>query len=516
MASFDDFYKAIKKLVDEDQEATEEEKSALIKGVEGAKPFIDVLSAKDDELALTPEERYVLGYLTEKKIDRLEERQKTTIYDETLIQLVSMMFVHDKKDIIIELYHDENARRNFVKSLTSKDLESIKLSKNDEKVAALLKDKSPSFDDILEIIGFGNMTILYEQHAPKYRTKAIAKEAGAITEAPKNLIIPTFSGYQYSMSLYQDGGAYLQPLTSMDGLQFKKGKLFFTGGHMQEVSEAELRDLRTDEGIPDIDLTALRFLYSILFNQFQLSNYTVLQDIVPVSASIIAGRNNPNKNDIDAALAKVKSYHNVMGVVKGSRNGKPTESYYQVLNFEYYDEKRNIIAFSSPYMNYVIKTIYNLSIRKDKNGKPKLKSSGDPLKMPTHSYLIDASIVKERNDLAKENVYILVTLIERAGGSLPNIKASTLIERNVQLAERLENDPQHRAQQLKRVFTKTWEILQKKTTLTKHYKNLRVSIDKNSDGVLLDELDPKDPTFIPTVKSIKDLCFYFPNEGKEK
>ena len=313
----------------------------------------------------------------------------------------------------------------------------------------------------------------------------------------------------------QKGGAYLQPLTSMDGLRFKKGKLYFEGARMKEVSEAELRDLRTKEGIQDLDLTALRFYYSILFNQFQLSNYTVLQDIVPISASILAGRNDPNKQDVDAAIAKVQSYHNVMGVVKGTRNGKPTESYYQVLNFEYYDEKKNIIAFSSPYMNYVIKTIYKLATRKNKDGTPKLKKDRTPLLKPNHSFMIDSSINNERNKTAVENVVSLVTLIEQAGGSLPNIKASTLIERNVQLAERLENDPQHRAQQLKRVFTKTWELLQKKTTLTQHYKNLRVSIDKNSDGVPLETLDPKDPAFIPTVKSLNNLCFYFPNDGKK-
>ena len=129
--------------------------------------------------------------------------------------------------------------------------------------------------------------------------------------------------------------------------------------------------------------------------------------------------------------------------------------------------------------------------------------------------MIDSSLTKERNKAAAENVVILVTLIEQAGGSLPNIKASTLVERNVQLAERLENDPQHRAQLLKRVFTKTWELMKTKTKLAERYKNLRVSVDKNSDGVLLEELNPKDPAFIPTVKSLKDLCFYFPNEGKE-
>lgn len=335
-----------------------------------------------------------------------------------------------------------------------------------------------------------------------YRTKEKARQTGAIIEAPKTLAIPTLSSYQYSMSLYKEGGAYLQPLSSMDGLRFKGGKLYFGGARMKEVSEAELRDLRTKEGIEELDLTALRFYYSILFNQFQLSSYKVLQDIVPISASILTGRNDPNKMDINAAIAKVQSFHNVMGVVKGTRNGKPTESYYQVLNFEYYDEKKNIIAFSSPYMNYVIKTIYNLSIRKTKDGKARLKKNGTPLMLPSHSYMIDSSIVKERNKAAAENVVILVTLIEQAGDNIPRIKASTLIERNVQLAERLETAENPRAL-LKRVFTKTWELLRTKTRLTEFYKNIQLP-------------DPKDPAFMPTMGTLDKVVFTFPHEGKKK
>ena len=153
-------------------------------------------------------------------------------------------------------------------------------------------------------------------------------------------------------------------------------------------------------------------------------------------------------------------------------------------------------------MNYVIRTIYNLSIRKDKNGKPKLKKSGEPLTLPTHSYLIDSSIVKERNKAAAENVIILVTLIEQAGDNIPRIKASTLIERNVQLAERLEETANPRAL-LNRVFTKTWELLRTKTRLTEVYKNIQLP-------------DPKDPAFMPTMRTLDKVVFTFPHEGKKK
>ena len=497
MANYDDFQKAMKQIIEEDAETTDEQKAALFKGIEAVEPYARALDKKNEELELTEEERYILSYLVE---HTPEEGQPKTAYDATLIQLVSMMFVNSHKETVQAL-NDPEERKAFIKSITAKDLAEIKLDRNDDKVAALLKSESPELDDILDVIGFGNAVLIYERHN-KYRTKAKAEKAGAITEAPTSLAIPTLSSYQYSMSLYKEGGAYLQPLSSMDGLRFKGGKLYFDGARMKEVSEAELRDLRTKEGIEELDLTALRFYYSILFNQFQLSSYKVLQDIVPISASILTGRNDPNKMDINAAIAKVQSFHNVMGVVKGTRNGKPTESYYQVLNFEYYDEKKNIIAFSSPYMNYVIKTIYNLSIRKTKDGKPKLKKNGELLTLPNHSYMIDSSIVKERNKAAAENVVILVTLIEQAGDNIPRIKASTLIERNVQLAERLETAENPRAL-LKRVFTKTWELLRTKTRLTEFYKNIQLP-------------DPKDPAFMPTMRTLDKVVFTFPHEGKKK
>ena len=497
MANYDDFQKAMKQIIEEDAETTDEQKAALFKGIEAVEPYARALDKKNEELELTEEERYILSYLVE---HTPEEGQPKTAYDATLIQLVSMMFVNSHKETVQAL-NDPEERKAFVKSITAKDLAEIKLDRSDDKVAALLKSESPELDDILDVIGFGNAVLIYERHN-KYRTKAKAEKAGAITEAPTSLAIPTLSSYQYSMSLYKEGGAYLQPLSSMDGLRFKGGKLYFDGARMKEVSEAELRDLRTKEGIEELDLTALRFYYSILFNQFQLSSYKVLQDIVPISASILTGRNDPNKMDINAAIAKVQSFHNVMGVVKGTRNGKPTESYYQVLNFEYYDEKKNIIAFSSPYMNYVIKTIYNLSIRKTKDGKARLKKNGTPLMLPSHSYMIDSSIVKERNKAAAENVVILVTLIEQAGDNIPRIKASTLIERNVQLAERLETAENPRAL-LKRVFTKTWELLRTKTRLTEFYKNIQLP-------------DPKDPAFMPTMRTLDKVVFTFPHEGKKK
>lgn len=54
----------------------------------------------------------------------------------------------------------------------------------------------------------------------EYRTRAKAREAGAVEDMPTALVVPTLTGYQNSMSLYQDGTAYLQPIQGVDGPSF--------------------------------------------------------------------------------------------------------------------------------------------------------------------------------------------------------------------------------------------------------------------------------------------------------
>ncbi len=340
----------------------------------------------------------------------------------------------------------------------------------------------------------------------KRRTSSDARKAGAINKLPTAIALPTFERFKYSMSLYQDGNAYLQPFTSTDGLKFKGGKLYFdTGERMREISEVELQNLKTKEGIESIDLPLLRIFYSIVLQQFERTKCKELKDFitlyVPELAEVLGRQSNLNKRDLNDLLLKVQSFHNVVGVLHGTRNGKPVQSYYPVLNFEGYDDKKNTITFSSPYMNYLIKTVYNLAVRKDKNGKAKLKKSGEPLRLATHSYLIRSDISTERNKAAVENVFIIVQLIEKAGENLPRIKASTLIERNPQLQERLEYSTNKR-QLLKRTFSKTWELLRSKTRLEEVY-----------DGIVLP--DPTDPAFLPNETELENLVISFPHNGKK-
>ena len=348
---------------------------------------------------------------------------------------------------------------------------------------------------ILEAVKNSPYTSFKELGKTVYRTRAKARDIdGAITEKPNYLMIPTLESYKYSTSLYRSGEAYLQPLTSMEGLRFQKGMLFL---REQPELEAELQDLKTKESIENIDLLFLRSLYCFIYEQFVKSEYQQLPQIVDVYLPVLAeymGLSRPSKKNLDDIIEKIQSFHNVVGVVEKN-------SLYQVLNFESYNEKTNTVSFSSPYLCYLIKTIYRLSIKKGKDGKPKLKENGLPDTKPVYSFMVKPEIATEKNKAAVENVIIIVTVIEKAGNSTPNIKFKTIIERNPQLKERLEEST-NKNQLLKRTFVKTWELLRNYTKLEEHYKNIVLP-------------NPKDPRTIPTTKMLNNTL-YFPHEGKIK
>lgn len=397
---------------------------------------------------------------------------------------------------ILTALKDPEQLRAFIRSITYKDLRDLHIKPKDPGYKALQESKQPTLEQLISILGEGGTLTIYRRHN-KYRTKAKAAKIGAITEAPKAYIIPTMPKYQNSMSLYQEGNAYLQMLKTVDNLQCRDGQLIFNDPRIRNV---KLKDLTTMEGIEDIDLITLKQLYGIIFDQYEKSGFCKLPQSIAVHISILAGRNDPNENEITAIIDKIKSYHNITGVILNGCSSR-TPSYYQILNFEYYDSEHNVIGFNSPYMTYVIKEICEKAIRKDKKGKPKLKKDGTPLRKPMNSYMI-FDVEHERNRAAVRNVEIIVALIETAGNNTPHIKAKTLIERNVQLAERLQQD-KNPNRLLSRVFKRTWELLRDKTRLKESYKGIALP-------------DPDKKAYIPTTATLNTMVFKFNHKGKKQ
>ena len=342
--------------------------------------------------------------------------------------------------------------------------------------------------------------------AQVYRTQDKAGN-DIVRNYPARMVIPTLTGWQNAVSLYPNGNAYLQPVSSLDGLKFEKGKLFFDGA-LQPLSEVELENIITKEGIENIDLPLLRIYYSIILTRFddaikqgETKLDSVITLFVPDLAECLGLQRNINKKDIQGIVKKTQTFHNILGVFHVMRNGNFDKSYFPVLNFEGYDAERNTIAFSSPYLNYLVRKIYDISIRLDKKGHPLLKKSGEISKKVSHSYLIKSELAKEKNKAAADNVAIIVTLIEQAGQHIPRIKASTIIERNPALKQRLEYNAKP-ARLLERVFKKTWELLKTQTYLQDVYENIQLP-------------DPADITNIPTMKDLNKYVFEFPHSGKK-
>ena len=324
------------------------------------------------------------------------------------------------------------------------------------------------------------------------------------------LAVPTLPRYEHIISLHEEGNAHLQLLNrSTTELKFENGQMFLSGS-LKPISTVELvRDLKTKEGIESIDIPLLTVYYSIILKRFQekgnipetLNKMTTIY--LPDLAEVLGlGRRNLHKSDIQSIIDSTRKFTNIIGVLHFTHNGKPKESYFPVMNFEGYDAQTNTISFFSPYLNYIIEEVYRASIRTNKKGVPQLKKNGLPILNPSHSYLVKPEIYKERNLAAVINVFIIITVIEQTGYNTPHISAKTIVDRNENLKQRLENDSSHASRLLARVFPKTWELLRDKTRLTEFY-----------DGIILP--DPSDIRNIPLPSQLYKYTFTFPHNGKK-
>ena len=347
-----------------------------------------------------------------------------------------------------------------------------------------------------------------------YRTKSKAENETdeKIVDANINaLAIPTLFEYENAISLYQGGKAHLYPVITTKGLKFEDGEIFFDGDTLRSISAAELKDMRTNEGIDKIDIPLLTVYYSIILKEFY-SSLQAGEKLIPIVTmyapdlmrciGLLQDGSGIHESDVKNIMRKTQTFHDIIGILDTKKNGRIYKKYFPVLVFMGYDESTNLISFSSPYLNHIVETIYNASLDRDKNGNLKKYHSGRQIINPSHSYLIKSSIVKERNKAAVENVMIIVKLIEQTGDKgTPHIKASKIIERNEALKMRLKAH-KNPSLLLKRIFEKTWKLLRDETRLLEVY-----------DGILLP--DPKDAKNIPTARNLNEISFSFPHNGKK-
>lgn len=427
----------------------------------------------------------------------------------------------DTSKNIVHIMFEESSRSRFVMLMKKKE-EKQSLTKEEENelstseilintlpaagVNKILKNYADT--DILSLLATPQ-NVKDENTNPKeikkkkeYRTK---KDAGTCSDnLPTSLAIITNDQYKGGLGLSQTGGAYLYPLATTDGLSYDGKNLFFKG---LPTSEATLKEINKDKdvAIDYIDLPLLRMFYSIILSDFEANsrklgvvNETVTV-YVPDLATLFGKGRNISKNDIKTIIDKTSSFQTIYGILKDPKKTNGIGTAVPLLVWLGYDEASNTIKFASPYMTELIKRIYNVSIRRDKKGIPKLKKNGEPLLEVSHSYLVKSNIVKERNKRAAEIVMVVVTTIEQAGNNIPHLKASTIIERVPQLQDAI-NKTKTQADKnrlLKRAFAKAWELLDTQTNLKEKYPTITLP-------------DPKNPKNIPTMTTL-DMVFKFPH-----
>lgn len=341
-----------------------------------------------------------------------------------------------------------------------------------------------------------------------YRTIATAGNTQKITF--NNLAIPTEPNYLNAMNLNESGTAYMKSITT-DKLEFKNGWLYFTDERARAVSEAELKDLQTNEGIQNINIAFLAFFYTHLFRQWeegikeQAEGKAGQSDInkmatfyLPDLANARGLKGNIGTESAEAIKKEIRFFHNIAGFIN---EGQKQPSIYPVLILEGYDSKTNTVSISSPYLSHVVEKIYTAAVKRAKDGKAILRSDKMPELKPVNSWAIHKDIAKERNKAAVQNVVIIVQGVERCGENNYHISARTLIERNPILKQQLKNDTNTR-RVLHNCFKKTWELLRTKTDLQEIYTDIVLP-------------NPDDPANIPKPKNL-DVVFEITHKGKKQ
>lgn len=356
------------------------------------------------------------------------------------------------------------------------------------------------FGDESKIITLQSLIPDYDQ-PEKNRTKA---RAGDVDPVPEIMATPSTPAYQYAISTYESKTAHIFPINPSVTLTFANGKLYFNG---LEETQVNLVDVRNKD-ITNLDLMTLRVLYGVILQKLEtaLTEQTVnpnkiwefsVSIYIPELIAALGLKANVNQKNIDALIAKIMSYRNIIGILPERVGRRIYESKYPIMVWMGYNATTNTIAFASPYLNKVVTNSIAASIRRDKTGKVLKKRNGKLLQTASHSYLIKSSIAAEKNKRAAEIVAIVIPVIEQAGNNTPHIKARTIIERHPELQQALE-ECQTTANQngiLRRAFSKAWELMHTQTYVETRYKDIKI------------------PNTVPTMGTL-DMVFEFPHKGK--
>ena len=357
----------------------------------------------------------------------------------------------------------------------------------------------------------------------KYRTKSRAK---ATEDMPDKIPVITNPSWEYALSFHQNEYSFM--LTEPgNGAESTCGgtcsQLDIYGGAPPPdtcIWAGDQIQACTQGTVPDVDLPILHFLYGLILKKWSEDADVILERYtddprqmlsynttfyIPDFIKAAGITSNANRDTVRGIIKKIEEYSGILGIVKEHHIGYGSSyAYYPVMVFIGYDEADNTITFTSPFLNRIAqKTLYD-SIRYDRQGNVMRSKSGRLNMLPSHSYRMDSSILKERNKRAIEVACMVAALIDKAGSGTAHIRFRTIIERFEQLKQDIENasSTYNRNRILKTTFSKAWEFLAKYSDLSEKYKNIKLP-------------DPDDKDTVPTMKTL-DRVIEFPHVGRIK
>lgn len=373
-----------------------------------------------------------------------------------------------------------------------------------------------------------------EQSTIPKRNKS--RQEGVIYDLPKKIANITDKDLPHALIPLANTRAYIQQLDKnfFNTLEFdEENGVMRIKGSLDNIT---LQNWQTRSNIKELDLPALRLLYTVIYeNAVNIDNHTITVYMPKLAEALgIYVRDRADKNKASDLMRKIRAFEHVIGVLN---NG----SFFRLLVFMDYDKEKNTILFGSPYINRIIRELIAKNTIQEKGKKIK---GGKVKPLPYHSYLVHTDIAKERNKIAVEIVYVIERLLAQRGEvkepkeTLTKKQLEKSIERGVKKAlkeefgesenlteykkeipiittahksfigiineiplfkEALDGIEQTKDKNnlLKRHFKKAYELLKEKTDLYKHYENLTI------------------PEIIPTV-SVLDNTLKITHTGKIK
>lgn len=326
---------------------------------------------------------------------------------------------------------------------------------------------------------------------------------------PKMLSTPTREGIRNALSSVAGCGAYLQSagkdVRSIGEWGIRQGR-FFIAGEGRAAEEQDLEELVKTGKIKADDTVLMAAFYSFCWNRYEETGESGEVTVYAPDFMRYIGalpkdktrQKNPghahgaNALRIKDFAERAASLNNLIGVLPG-------KGIYAAFLFKEHDKEKNTITFESPYFDRLIEDARRQRLALEEKAKEAKKAKKKvPLVLPENAYLVDPSIVTARNTVAVVNVFNIVRLIETAGpNNTPHITYKNLIKQNPDLSKRIEESA-NPAVLLKRVFVKTWEYLEKYTTLKEKYPTI---------------VFPNKSTY-PTMRTLNDVVS-FPHASEE-